>query len=68
MGVASFDTYVHSESILHRWSPRLKLVSLTVLMFAFATVRQLTLVPWMLGIAALLYSLSGLPLRFCGSG
>jgi cobalt/nickel transport system permease protein len=64
MGVASFDTYVHSESILHRWSPRLKLVSLTVLMFAFATVRQLTLVPWMLGIAALLYSLSGLPLRF----
>ncbi|MBE9140108.1 cobalt ECF transporter T component CbiQ [Nodosilinea sp. LEGE 07088] len=64
MGAASFDTYVYRESMLHQWSPRLKLVSLAVLMFAFATVRQLALVPWMLGIAALLYGLSGLPLTF----
>lgn len=64
MGAASFDTYIHRESVIHRWSPRLKLVSLLVLMFAFATVHQLALVPWMLGLAALLYGLSGLPVSF----
>lgn len=64
MGVASLDTYVHRESVIHRWSPRLKLVSLAVLMFAFATVHDLALVPWMLGLAAALYLLSGLPLAF----
>ena len=64
MGAASLDTYVHRESVIHRWSPRLKLVSLVGLMFAFATVRQLALVPWMLGLAAVLYGLSGLPLKF----
>ncbi|HSM81183.1 MAG TPA: cobalt ECF transporter T component CbiQ [Nodosilinea sp.] len=64
MGATSFDTYVHRESVMHRWSPRLKLISLVGLMFAFATVRQLALVPWMLGLAALLYGLSGLPLAF----
>ncbi|MGF1516432.1 MAG: cobalt ECF transporter T component CbiQ [Nodosilinea sp.] len=64
MGAASLDTYVHRESVIHRWSPRLKLVSLVVLMFAFAAVRQLTLVPWMLGLAGALYLLSGLPWAF----
>ncbi|MBD2111521.1 MULTISPECIES: cobalt ECF transporter T component CbiQ [Cyanophyceae] len=64
MGAASLDTYVHRESVIHRWSPRLKLVSLVALMFAFAMVRQLTLVPWMLGLAAALYGLSGLPVSF----
>ncbi len=64
MGAASFDTYVHRESMIHRWSPRLKLVSLLVLMFAFAMVHQLALVPWMLGLAATLYGLSGLPVSF----
>ena len=66
MGVASHDTYLHRESVIHRWSPRLKLVSLLVLMFAFATVRQPILIPWMLGLAAGLYLLSGLPLAFLG--
>ena len=64
MGAASFDTYIPCESLIHRWSPRLKLVSLVVLMFAFATVHRLTLVPWMLGLAGLLYGLSGLPMAF----
>jgi cobalt/nickel transport system permease protein len=64
VGAASFDTYIHRESAIHRWSPRLKLVSLLVLMFAFATVHQLALVPWMLALAAALYLLSGLPLAF----
>ncbi|MBD1873251.1 cobalt ECF transporter T component CbiQ [Nodosilinea sp. FACHB-131] len=64
MGAANLDTYVHRESVIHRWSPRLKLVSLVALMFAFAMVRQLTLVPWMLALAATLYGLSGLPVSF----
>ncbi|MGB3202025.1 MAG: cobalt ECF transporter T component CbiQ [Nodosilinea sp.] len=64
MGVASADTYIHRESVVHQWSPRLKLISLGLLMFAFATVQQLALVPWMLGLAALLYGLSRLPMSF----
>jgi cobalt/nickel transport system permease protein len=64
MGVASVETYIAGESWIHRWSPRLKLVSLGGLMFAFATVQNLALVPWMLGLTALLYGLSGLPIAF----
>ncbi|MGB3138918.1 MAG: cobalt ECF transporter T component CbiQ [Nodosilinea sp.] len=64
MGVASTDTYIHRESVIHRWSPRLKLVSLGALMFAFATVQHLALVPWLLGLTAMLYGLSELPLSF----
>jgi energy-coupling factor transporter transmembrane protein EcfT len=39
---ASLDSLRAQQSILHRWQPRLKLVSLLVLMFAFATVHQLS--------------------------
>ncbi|MGF1568891.1 MAG: cobalt ECF transporter T component CbiQ [Nodosilinea sp.] len=64
MGITSLDAYVHRESLIHQWQPRLKLVSLLGLMFAFATVRQLSLLPWMLGLTAGLYALSRLPLTF----
>ncbi|WP_035987754.1 cobalt ECF transporter T component CbiQ [Leptolyngbya sp. KIOST-1] len=64
MGSVSFDTYVHRESVIHRWAPRLKLLSLLGLMFAFATVQNLALVPWILALAAVLYGLSSLPLSF----
>lgn len=64
MGALRSETYIHRESVIHRWAPRLKLVSLFGLMFAFATVRQLALVPWMLGLAAVLYAISGLPPSF----
>ncbi len=64
MGALRSETYIHRESVIHRWAPRLKLVSLLALMFAFATVRQLALVPYLLGLALLLYALSGLPLSF----
>ncbi|HIK43661.1 MAG TPA: cobalt ECF transporter T component CbiQ [Leptolyngbyaceae cyanobacterium M65_K2018_010] len=64
MGRTHLDAYVPRQSVIHRWSPRLKLVSLLALMFAFASVQSLVLVPWMLGIAVLLYGLSGLPLSF----
>jgi cobalt/nickel transport system permease protein len=61
---ASLDAYVHGSSIVHHWRPALKLVSLLMLMFAFATVHHLVLVLPMVGVMALLYGLSGLPLAF----
>ena len=64
MALASFETYIGGRSHLHSWTPRLKLVSLGLLMFAFAAVKHLQLVIPMLGITAILYGLSGLPLSF----
>jgi cobalt/nickel transport system permease protein len=64
LAFASLDAYVHINSPLHRWRPKLKLVSLLALMFAFATVNQLILLPAMVGVTALLYGLSRLPLGF----
>jgi len=64
MAMASFEAYVHGRSHLHTWTPRLKLISLGVLMFAFAAVKHLTLVPPMLLITAIIYGCSGLPFSF----
>ena len=64
MGLASIETYVSGRSPLHTWTPRLKLLSLGLLMFAFAAIRQLPLILPMLGVTAVVYALSGLPLAF----
>ncbi|MEL7068474.1 MAG: cobalt ECF transporter T component CbiQ [Cyanobacteria bacterium J06581_3] len=64
MASASFDTYVSGRSLLHNWTPRLKLCSLGLLMFAFAAVRQLSLVLPMLAVAGLIYAASELPLPY----
>ncbi|MEL6158758.1 MAG: cobalt ECF transporter T component CbiQ [Cyanobacteria bacterium J06623_5] len=64
MALASFDTYVEGRSHLHSWTPRLKLLSLGLLMFAFAAVQHLSLVPPMLCLTALIYAASRLPLSF----
>ncbi|MEL7353718.1 MAG: cobalt ECF transporter T component CbiQ [Cyanobacteria bacterium P01_A01_bin.116] len=64
MSLAKIETYVVGRSPLHNWTPRLKLVSLGLLMFAFAAIRQLPLVLPMLGVTASIYALSGLPLSF----
>ena len=64
MSLASIETYVSGRSLLHNWTPRLKLVSLGLLMFAFAAIRHLSLVIPMLGLSAVIYALSGLPLAF----
>ncbi|ASC71129.1 Cobalt transport protein [Halomicronema hongdechloris C2206] len=60
----SLDAYTRLESPIHRWQPRLKLVGLVALIFAFAGVRQWVLVLPMVVITLLLYGLSRLPLRF----
>jgi cobalt/nickel transport system permease protein len=61
---ASLDAYVYHHSWIHQWQPRLKLVSLLALMFAFATVKQWVLLPPMLATTAVFYGLSRLPWKF----
>lgn len=58
----AFDRYTHLDSPLHRCNPRYKLLGLMVLVFAFALVEDLQFVPIMLGITAILYGVSKLPL------
>ncbi|MEO1519191.1 MAG: cobalt ECF transporter T component CbiQ [Cyanobacteria bacterium J06633_2] len=58
------DAYAYRDSVIHRWNPRQKLIGLVALIFAFATVDALTLVPVMVGITMGLYLLSRLPLSF----
>ena len=64
MASANFETYVAVESSLHSWTPRLKLLSLSLLMFAFAAVKHLSLVLPMLCMTAIFYSASRLPLAY----
>lgn len=58
------DEYAQLDSVIHRWNPQLKLIGLVALIFAFASVEALVLVPFMLGTTAVLYGLSRLPLSF----
>ena len=58
------EAYVHLNSPLHRWEPRYKLMGLFTLCFAFALVEDLRLLPAMVGVTALLYGVSQLPLSF----
>lgn len=58
------DRYVHLDSWMHRWQARPKLVGLGTLIFAFAMVEDLRLVPAMLGVTAVLYAIARLPLSF----
>ncbi len=58
------DGHIPLNSPLHRWDPRTKLVGLMSLVFAFALVDKLSLLPFMIGITASLYGLSCLPLSF----
>ena len=60
----NLDEYAYLNSPLHRWEPRYKLLGLVALIFAFASVQHLVLVPLILGITALVYGLSRLPLTF----
>lgn len=58
------ELYIPKSSWIHRWAVRPKLVSLLALLFAFAMVRHVVLLPWMLGCVALLYGLAQLPLGY----
>lgn len=58
------DEYAHLDSPLHRWDARYKLVGLLGLIFAFASVDDLRLVPGMLAVTGVLYAASRLPFSF----
>jgi cobalt/nickel transport system permease protein len=59
-----FDEYVHLGSPLHRWDARCKLVGLMALVFAFAFVRDLRMLPAMVLVTAAIYIVSRLPFSF----
>lgn len=58
------DRYAHLDSIIHRWNPRTKFISLFLLIFAFSFVQDLRLAPLMLGVTVILFALSRLPFTF----
>ncbi|MBE9182679.1 cobalt ECF transporter T component CbiQ [Oculatella sp. LEGE 06141] len=60
----ALDEYAHINSPIHRWETRSKLIGLITLIFAFAFVKTLHLLPAMLLVTALLYVASRLPLSF----
>ena len=59
-----FDDCTDLNSWVHQWDARFKVIGLVGLMMAFAAVKSLWLLPWMLLIVGGLYRLSGLPLSF----
>ncbi|WP_413164253.1 cobalt ECF transporter T component CbiQ [Capilliphycus salinus ALCB114379] len=60
----ALDEYANLNSPIHRWHPQYKLIGLFALMFAYAMVEDLRLLPVILTLTAILYLLSRLPLSF----
>lgn len=58
----NIDRYVHLDSWMHQWRVRPKLVGLGALIFAFAMVEDVRLLPAMLAVTAVLYAIARLPL------
>lgn len=58
------DTYAYLKSPIHRWEPRCKLIALLALIFAFAFVQQLSLLPAMVIVTLIYYVTSRLPVSF----
>ncbi|MEA3408239.1 MAG: cobalt ECF transporter T component CbiQ [Chloroflexota bacterium] len=60
----ALDAYADLDSPLHRWEPRMRLVGLVGLIFAFAFVQHLWLLPVMAASALTLYGAAQFPLSF----
>ena len=58
------DRYAYLDSPLHRWQQGYKLIGLLSLIFAFAFVQNVWLLPIMLLITCILFSLSQIPVSF----
>jgi len=58
------DAYAYLKSPIHRWEPRCKLIALLALIFAFAFVQQLILLPAMVLVTLSYYAISRLPGAF----
>ncbi len=63
----ALDEYANLNSLIHQWDVRHKLIGLITLMFAFATVNSWYLIPLMLLVTLMLYTISKLPLSFLAS-
>lgn len=59
-----FDKYAYLKSPIHYWDQKPKLIALLSLIFVFALVKKLSLLPVIITVTILLYSLSKLPLSF----
>lgn len=51
------------ENLLRRWEARLKVPALMLMIFSFAFVRDLRLLPFLVLVAAITYAISGLPIK-----
>lgn len=60
----NLDRYASLSSPIHRWEMRSKFVGLLALIFAFAFVQKLVLLPAMVFVTVLLFVLSRLPFSF----
>ena len=60
----ALDEYAHLDSPLRRWDPRCKLISLMVLIFAFAFVSDLRMLPAMVVVTCIIFIMSRLPASF----
>ncbi len=58
------DKYAHLDSPLHRWQQNYKLVGLLSLIFAFAFVQNIWLLPIITSITIIIFTLSKLPTSF----
>ncbi len=61
---SAIESFMPLDSYVHQWDPRTKFIGLVLLIFTFATVTKLELIPLMLGITLSLYKLSRLPISF----
>ena len=60
----AIDRYAYLKSPIHRWSQQYKIVGLLGLIFAFSFIRSLVLLPIIIGITVIIFSLSRLPLSY----
>ena len=60
----AIDRYAYLDSPIHRWQQNYKLVGLLSLIFAFAFIRSLILLPIIILITGVIFFLSGLPFSY----
>lgn len=58
------DEYAHLDSYIHSWQIKPKFIGIISLIFSFAFIQKLALLPLIILITIILYVLSNLPLKF----
>lgn len=61
------EDYAYLDSPIHRWDVRYKLVGLGAIIFGFAIVQNLRLLPFMLGVTLIIFWLSKIPFSYLAS-